>query len=253
MGFVCLISVVRIFCFLLFSFFVEKCHYRLWWGIFSIYCGFGWAPCFCNNNTDIGDLSFQTQYSHTHTQAGSCATIWLVVNHKFARDHVKIAFSQKHVHAFNGIELNRKDEKQKKKSKQKLLSIYIEHCAPPSPVLPTFVVNSVTPISWCFAFGVGAKWKRRRAINWLCISVCNDDCIDWWQTKCIRKEIEMHEMTNIIRFTLTMSNPCAYGKYKNAKREHHARPTSVVSECAHQAAWRHISITQWNGIRSFHT
>lgn len=28
---------------------------------YSIYCGFGWAPCFCNNNTDIGDLSSEQQ------------------------------------------------------------------------------------------------------------------------------------------------------------------------------------------------
>lgn len=28
---------------------------------YSIYCGFGWAPCFCYNNTDIGDLSAKQQ------------------------------------------------------------------------------------------------------------------------------------------------------------------------------------------------
>lgn len=36
--------------------------------------------------------------------------------------------------------------------------------------------------------------------------------------KMLRKEIEMHEMTNIIRFTLTMPNPCAFRKIKKRRR-----------------------------------
>lgn len=114
---------------------------------YSIYCGFGWAPCFCNNNTDIGDLSANSR--------AACATIWLVVNHKFARDHVKIAFSPEHVHAFNIVSMARRTGK-RKTSKQKSFYPFILALRHQYRTYAVFVMLRI-----CAA----RKW--RRAINWL--------------------------------------------------------------------------------------
>lgn len=75
---------------------------------------------FCNNNTDIGDLSANIRTA--------CAPIWLALNHKFARDHVKIAFSPEHVHAFNGIDgtANTKAGIKKNIEAEIILSIYFD-------------------------------------------------------------------------------------------------------------------------------
>lgn len=62
------------------------------------------------------------------------------------------------------------------------------------------------------------------------------------KTKCTRKkaerkEIEMHEMTNIIRFTLTMSNPSAYGKEPKKKEEEKCEEGDAACPSSVRAVW----------------